>query len=329
MPNGNEAATRAERVRKRRAERARNRKGGAGKADSQPTNIDTAPILTRGQRFDMPHRKRKDTRVRKRMDIALKTPGAEVQLPALPVIRLSSRILSGILIAGLIFALYNLWNLPDYMVSVAQIDGLQYRSEQQINLVLRLDETPVVTLDPVEMQQNLVDAFPEFLSVFVEIAYPNQVLVSIVERVPVLAWQHANGVVWVDQDGISFPAHNSEVDLPVISAPGFAPGLDDAPDSHLRDPFLAKQLIPPEMVGAVLKLTAHAPEKTVFILDPVRGLGWEDERGWAVFFGNDITDIESKLKVYNALVKDFKNRGITPALVSLEHLHSPYFRMDR
>jgi hypothetical protein len=36
-----------------------------------------------------------------------------------------------------------------------------------------------------------------------------------------------------------------------------------------------------------------------------------------------------KLLVYKAFVKKIKDEGITPAFINLEHVHAPYYRMER
>ncbi|MCK4899942.1 MAG: hypothetical protein KAS38_14275, partial [Anaerolineales bacterium] len=58
------------------------------------------------------------------------------------------------------------------------------------------------------------------------------------------------------------------------------------------------------------------------------GLGWRDSQGWEVYFG-DVSDIDIKLRIYEALVDKFAAEGLNPVLVSVEHMHSPYYRMER
>ncbi len=72
------------------------------------------------------------------------------------------------------------------------------------------------------------------------------------------------------------------------------------------------------------------PEGTVLVFDSEHGLGWNDPNGgWDVFFGNEDEDMDMKLAVYQALVERLKTEGIQPALISVEYVHAPYYRMER
>ena len=71
------------------------------------------------------------------------------------------------------------------------------------------------------------------------------------------------------------------------------------------------------------------PAETVLVYDSAHGLGWNDPNGWDVFFGVEDQDMDMKLLVYQALVDRLKSEGITPALISVEYLHAPYYRMER
>jgi hypothetical protein len=82
------------------------------------------------------------------------------------------------------------------------------------------------------------------------------------------------------------------------------------------------------MVSAILSMSAQAPAGTPLIYDALHGLGWKDAAGWEVYFG-DIRDIEMKLRVYQALVKRLQGEGLQPALISVEYVHSPYYRLER
>ena len=65
------------------------------------------------------------------------------------------------------------------------------------------------------------------------------------------------------------------------------------------------------------------------VYDSVHGLGWNDPKGWEVYFGSEDQDMEMKLTVYQALVDRLENEGIQPAMISVEYVHAPYYRMER
>ncbi len=71
------------------------------------------------------------------------------------------------------------------------------------------------------------------------------------------------------------------------------------------------------------------PADTLLVYDSVHGLGWNDPKGWEVYFGSEDQDMEMKLAVYQALVDRLENEGIQPAMISVEYVHAPYYRMER
>ena len=91
----------------------------------------------------------------------------------------------------------------------------------------------------------------------------------------------------------------------------------------------AVQFVDPQMVTAILNIKSMAPKKATMVYDKDHGLGWNDARGWQVFFGMDITNMDSKLLVYEALVKKLKADGVAPAFISVEYANAPYYRMER
>ena len=71
------------------------------------------------------------------------------------------------------------------------------------------------------------------------------------------------------------------------------------------------------------------PADTMLVYDSEHGLGWNDPNGWEVYFGAEDQDMEMKLSVYQAMVERLQSEGIQPALISVEYVHAPYYRMER
>ena len=85
----------------------------------------------------------------------------------------------------------------------------------------------------------------------------------------------------------------------------------------------------PKMVAAIVTTNEYTPENTILNFDPQHGLGWHDtKRGWDIYFGMDVSNIEEKLTVYKAIKAQLKEDGISPVLISVEHLHAPYYRLE-
>ena len=320
--------SRADQVRERRKKTAAKptRKSLRAQKAAKPV-----PVITRAGRVVMPTRPMASSRTRRRYDVSLGSPGAEMQLPTLPTLRWSWRMVSGLLTLVLLGVLYALWNMPAFRVDVAEISGLQRIHPQDVNLVLGLANTPVFVLQSEMMQKNLLDAFPEFSSATVQVGWPNRVVVTVTERVPVLAWTAGGQSVWVDPQGMSFPVRGEGdgLSLVVVEAQGPPPapaGVTDLPPeaSAWSRPFMNVDL-----VSAVLLLRGFAPEGVTLLYDSAHGLGWRDPQGWQVYFGPTGTDMGQRLQVYQALVTRLNNEQIYPALISVEYLHAPFYRMDQ
>ena len=333
---------RSEKIRAKRetkGKRTSTRKPRASQSDS-PSRI--PPMVMRGGFVSMaqPKRKKKSKTPRRRYDIALSSPGVEISLPALPAISLGWRLLSGVLVAGLVVLLYHLWTAPTYQVQAAELEGNHYIDPETVNRVLNLYNKPIFMVDPQQMEADLQRAFPGLLiDSSVQIVLPASVFVSIHERVPVISWKQGSETLWVDADGFAFdPVGENDVLIQVeaqVAPPKpvvFDDGETDEPEGgtdalvEMLDPVAFMTL---EMVAALDRIDDHAPKGVPLAYDPRHGLGWHDtKRNWDVYFGMDLSNIEEKLIVYEAIREKLREDGISPTMVSVEHIHAPYYRLE-
>jgi cell division septal protein FtsQ len=318
--------------------------------------------MARGYNMDVPFQAKKayNKKARRRIDVALNVPGAEMRLPSLPMWRFSLRWLALVGAAVLLGALYYLWKAPFFRVEAAQIEGAQRVKNSDIQAVLDVSNKPIFTIHPAVLQNTLLEAFPEFSSVVIEASLPNSMLVKVVERVPVLTWRQGDSAKLVDEAGFAFPMR-LEATLPItplVEAAGSPPSLgvsaqdiaawvandlqqagknqDDqgsgktgGSESGLTGRTTAEQpFLKPEMVSAILAMSKIVPANVALIYDSGHGLGWRDERGWQVYVG-DAQDMEMKLRVYDAIVQRLINEEAQPVLISVEHVHNPYYRLDQ
>lgn len=297
-------------------------------ARSQP------PVMVRGNLVGMPLKARKGvkSKARRRYDLSLNVPGAEMRLPALPMVSIGPRLISGLLVVALGFLAYFLWTTPTFQVQAAKIAGLQRLASNDINTVLDISGQPIFTLSSQELEKKLQEAFPEFSSVSVKIGFPQDVQVTVVERQPILTWRQADRTILVDANGVAFPQRDPaevgpaltvEASGPPAALAGAAQETDQPDDAQANAQFL-----PVDMVSAILSMSAFVPQNTPLIYDSEHGLGWKDNQGWDVYFG-DIKDIDMKLRVYQAMLKTFKKEKINPVLISVEYVHTPYYRLER
>jgi cell division septal protein FtsQ len=335
------------------------------------THATPPPVMARGYNMEVPFQAKRATnkKTRRRVDVPLNVPGAEMRLPSLPMVRVSFRWVA--LLLGLVFlgALYYLWHAPFFRVEAAQIEGANRVKKSDINAILTASNKPVFALHPAEMEKNLLAAFPEFSSVVIKVSLPNSMLVNVVERVPVLTWRQGDEARLIDEAGFAFPMR-LEASSPITSlveAAGSPPSLGVSPQDIAAlvandlqqagtqagkqagtqagtnqdkgngqtssvDRGLASQttslqpFLKPEMVSAILAMSKVVPANVTLIYDANHGLGWQDERGWQVYLG-DAQDMEMKLRVYDALVQRLLSEEVQPALISVEHVHNPYYRL--
>ena len=320
---------RSEEIRQRRVDRFRKPVSSKVPRRARKTGTHPSPpILIRGAQGRFPVKEQRGTNSPRRFSyIALKSsPGAEARLPSLSMARIGWRLVSGLLVCVLFFAIYTLWNSPMYLVTAAQIEGLNRLTEHEIYSVIGVSGKPVFALNPLQIRQNLLTAFPELSKVSVTVAIPATVRVSVVERTPVLAWKQDSQVIWVDAEGMSFPKRLGS-DPPVLIQADSEPSI--ATTSDVLKEGTASRFIPPQLVTAILAISSRAPENTPLMYTHNRGLGWKDSRGWEVYFGTNVASIDMKLRVYDAMLKYLADNQIQPALISVESVHAPYYRMER
>jgi cell division protein FtsQ len=286
---------------------------------------------------------------RKMYNISLdSTHGAEMSFPALPRIVLSWRVISFAMVAFLGIALYTFWETPTYRIDVPRIEGLKRLTVNQVNTELGLTGELIFSIDPNNLETELLEAFPEFSDAEVKIELPNTVSIEVTERMPVLVWVKDGESYLLDKQGITFPTRgvNLSGSYPIVEAIGDPPELIQ-PVGEGQDiqavtiskitgvliPQLppidqVKPLLSPEMVQSILMLSEQAPAGSKLLYDPVHGLGWTDRRGWQVYLGN-AQFMEIKLQEYRAVMDRLKIDQIRPTIISVEYVHAPYYRLEQ
>lgn len=331
MSRKKQTLTRAEQVRaKRQAKQADQARQVSEERDGWARSV--PPVMMRGDAGVVRPKqvKRKRQRVKRRYDIALPSPGVEVSFPALPVVRVGWRLASFVLAAGLLALLYYFWNSPTYRVQAAEVEGAQWLNSESINRTLTIYNQPIFMIVPRALETQLRNQYLGLSTVHVQVNFPAKVVVNLTERAPVLIWEQDGENQWVDLQGIAFPMQGDIEGLMRVKASAAPPALPVA-DGEILDETATqpKGFITPEMVAAILTLQTQAPEGAHLVYDDLHGLGWRAPQGWDVYFGLDLSDIEVKLSVYQAIVEHLQAEKITPALISVEQAHAPIYRMSR
>ncbi len=298
----------------------------SGTERSQP------PVLVRAAPQAAPTPKgKKGGRPKRRFDIELASPGVEVRLPSLPQVQIGWRLLSFILAAGLLALLYYLLTDSAYHVQAAELQGAQRLTSEEINRTLNIVNQSIFEVDPQQLAEKLRIAYPDMKELSVSVGWPATVVVTVTERVPLISWQQPEQTLWVDGDGVAYPPRGEVGALVTVIASAAPPLPKTVEESDLAQGMAStpKAFMTAQMVDAILGLGAQTPEGAPLVYDPQHGLGWTDRRGWEVYFGVDVSQMDVKLSLYQAIVARLKQEKIKPALISVEYIHAPYYRMER
>jgi cell division protein FtsQ len=307
----------------------------------------TPPVMVRGGMGGMAFgrvansRLQKSRSPRRRFDVPLKATGAEIRLPAIPLINLGWRAVSLFMVLMMSASLLLMWKAPVFQVTSVEGAGIKRVTVSDLNAVMGTFGKSVFSLNPNTLRQVLSVAFPELSKISVKVNLPAKVTVVATERQPIITWTQDGVETWVDAEGISFPPRGV-LETSLVKVEGYGTPPSETPEVTTDEQSgtaadILSMLAPdrpairlsPELVSAILALGAKMPADTVLVYDSQHGLGWNDPNGWDVFFGNEDQDMDMKLSVYQALVARLQSEGIQPALISVEYVHAPYYRMER
>jgi cell division protein FtsQ len=255
-------------------------------------------------------------------DIAFTLGRAIVRAPVLNIPQLGPRWVSAALTFVLGFILFTMWTASPFTVTSANVRGNQRLGAAEINSMLGMIGSPIFKAVPAQIEANLHTAFSDLESVNVHVSFPNRITVDVMERTPVLAWYQNEVLTWIDASGVAFMPRGEVPGLVLVAA-------NDSPTQIPPDPalpFYEQKFIAPEMIQALSVLARDVPAGMLMIFDPLYGMGWQDPRGWTVYFGLDSKDIPIKQVVYQAIVDTLTLKGVQPSLISVEYLNAPFYK---
>ena len=174
------------------------------------------------------------------------------------------------------------------------------------------------------MEKRLRLQFPELSAAKVDVTLPNTVSVWVAERKPVVRWEQGDGYTWVSEDGIAFRPHGDMPGLIGVVALS-APPIEGIISS---DPLTPTPFLAPDLIKSLKGLAGHVPPGVQILYEASFGFGWQDPRGWQVYFGTSASDVELKMRVYESLVASLTQRGIQPAMINVTYPTAPYYRLS-
>ena len=281
------------------------------------------PVTTRTRPDAVPSKRKTARSTRRRFQIALPVTRDNVRSLNIPRPRFGWRFLSFVIVVILGSLLYLAFNLPFFQVTQAQVVGNQLISPAEVNAVVGVTGLPVFLVKPADLENRLRLNYPELVSVTVEASLPNLVTVNLTERQPIIRWEQGGGYTWVSEDGVAFkPRAELSGLIPVLALS--APPVEG---TAAADPSNPAPFISTEMVQTLKGLAGHAPAGVPILYEADMGFGWNDPRGWRVYFGTKAGDVELKVRVYESMVNSLTQRGIRPALINVMYPTAPYYRM--
>jgi len=255
-------------------------------------------------------------------DLAFNVGHTAVRAPAFNLPQLGPRWMSAGLTLLLGLLVYSMWTANTFIIQGADVSGNQRLDAAEVSSALGVTGQSIITAIPSQIERNLRTAFPDLADVSVQVGFPNRIHVNVVERTPLLLWSQGDKITWIDSNGVSFMPRGNVQGLIPIASNGNPPKLPGDPKQSVYDqPF-----IDPAMVQAITTLYPQVPAGSPMIFDPKYGMGWQDPRGWSVYFGQNTEDIPMKQKVYQAILDTITKQGIHPTLISVEYLDAPFYK---
>lgn len=329
-----EEKSRAEQVRARRQQSQKKVQKaptiGSNATRKQPTR--QAPVTRRPTSTTTPVINRQHNKV----NVPLKTKGAELQLPAFPQIKLGWRLISGAIFVLSLAVVITFTGMNVFSVNAINLEGAERLTSEVIMSQLGISGKSIVAIDPKEIATQITDLFPGVRTVKVSAGLPASLTIKITERQPLVLWQETENTYWIDDEGVMFYAQGEAEVALIVSATGNPPAAmaetpAEAEDSTEGDVAVATTTLTrttPAFIEALFALQNYLPEGSTLQYDPEFGLGWRDPSGWLVYFGSDISNIDLKLVEYETIIAELQAKNLTPALISLEFLYAPYYRLE-
>lgn len=269
--------------------------------------------------------------------------GVETRLPSLPALHFSWQWVSGFMTFALLVVVLLLVFLPVFKVNQIEVEGLQRVALADVQTVIQNNTGSIFTLDRQKIFKAVAISFPDLDDITLKIDMSGAVKMSVRERQPILAWVAGDYVRWIDDEGVVIPARGDGGALLTIQSQNSTPMtkpdvvIRSAIDyanlalSRTEDPLTPEDIINninPDVLKAAIDLSAQMPLGAALVYDGISGMGWQDPRGWKVYFGLSLDDLEFKQVEYQTIVDHLSEMGVSPTTISVEHVDSPYYRTE-
>jgi cell division protein FtsQ len=211
--------------------------------------------------------------------------------------RLLLALVSAALVVGLVAWL--LLGSPLLAVHTVQVDGAAGLSEQEVVQTAGIAEgTPLLRVDTAAAAAR-VAALPQVASVEVTRGWPNTVVVTLAERVPVAVVTEGGSRRLVDAGGVVFDTITGETPAGVVPLDVPDPGPDDAATTAALGALTA---LPRDVRSEVTGVAASTADDVTLTLTDGRSVLW-----------GSADRTERKAEVLGALLEQIESGAIDPA----------------
>lgn len=223
--------------------------------------------------------------------------------------RFRARWFSGIVSIVLILVLALTFSADTFYVHSIAVGGLRYMTAAEIYGLTNVVGLHAFWIDPGQVRSDILQS-PTIADAQVIVGWsPNLLTILITEREPALVWEQAGQASWVDVGGRVMRQREDRPELLRIVA---------EPEITELEPHLTV-----DIVTGALQLQTLLPAGTTLRYHPDKGLGYNDQRGWLVWFGVG-AGMPEKLRILDAVLQDLNTRGITRAEINLVNPDAPH-----
>lgn len=192
-----------------------------------------------------------------------------------------------LLALGGLSALIFLFTSSSFQITNPVVQDNRYVDASQILSNATIDHTNIFTIDPDQIALQLTTLLPPVKEAHLKLMLPNQAVLSIIEREPVITYARKNQSYWVDAEGRVFAAGETRPDLPVlIDEDGSA-----SPDGYYLDAGISQMM---------QQIAATIPGMNEFHYRNAYGLFFISPEGWRVYLG-DSANVQTKLTLWQTI----------------------------
>ncbi|MBZ0293600.1 MAG: FtsQ-type POTRA domain-containing protein [Anaerolineae bacterium] len=222
------------------------------------------------------------------------------------------RVFSGLIIVSLLLVLFLFFSADAFYIHSIAVGGLEYLTKEEVFALSDIANLHVFWVDPEAVRQNILRS-PTVADARVTVGWPPRMVQIIVqERQPALVWEQSGVATWIDVQGRVMQQREDRPDLLRIS------------DYVTEGPLAPNTKLDTRIISGALQLRSMFPTIDLLRYHPNKGLGYQDGRGWEVWFGIG-TDMPEKILVYDAIVANLLSRNIQPTEINVANPDAPYY----